>query len=608
MAPAATDKFTEVGSPGTATTLAAPGHIIGGVTLNVGSTANWPSATGVIFAIDTVTIVNGVEVRDANSYRECIGVVTSATSIGSVAFLYGSDRNYSAGATTRLYIPVASSMINRLVNGILVSLNQDGTLKTSAVQTALGLGTDALNGWNPMVNLPNTITALGNRSYSLVFNGVDLTSTLSNGVRLKSTRTSTAPTQCTSLNGTTQYYSKSSPAGMTFTNNFVTGGWVKINAYQDQMIISRYNGTSGWRLFINSAGQVVMQAFNAGAANSFEVKSYQSIPLNKWVHVASQMDMTNTTNDTSNNYILIDAVSIPALCTRAGTSPTALVQAGNLEIGGNNGGANPWNGRLAQVFVFSAKVASATMQGYFSQALAGTETSLISAYSFNNSINDLNTTNANNLTANGAAVATNADSPFAQDDDAVPLGTTDFAIIQKATFSTNTTVIAQVPEGCTIPTSGGITSLYYSSQKVPFAFPADRGRWEVLSILKFVGTQTNPVVGTWYNVSSFQIFAPVGAWLASYKVSAYVDRVAAGGVDVYSTLSSANSTEIDSELTCYTYSTNVNAIIAPNAISDKGLRVTTAAPYYLNTKTGQASIVNMQTGTVSSIRLVPATL
>lgn len=146
-----TDYFTEVGNPGTATTLAAPGHSIAGTTFNVVSTANWPTTTGVVFAVDTFTIqtVNGVAtaVRNPGSYTEWEGDVTNATTIANAVIRFGTDQNYPAGSNTRLYIPVASSRENRLVQGLLVSLNQNGTLKngsiTSSAQILDGTITDA---------------------------------------------------------------------------------------------------------------------------------------------------------------------------------------------------------------------------------------------------------------------------------------------------------------------------------------------------------------------------------------------------------------------------------------------------------------------------------
>lgn len=148
MAAQNTDKFTQVGSPGSATTLASPGHAPGGTTINVGSTSNWPTATGVIFAMDTYTIVNGVQVRTPGTYTEWEAVVTSSTGIVSMVLLYGTDQTYPAGTTSRVYIPVASSWVAQIVAGILVSHNQDGTLKTGAVSSTSMLGSGVVTSAN----------------------------------------------------------------------------------------------------------------------------------------------------------------------------------------------------------------------------------------------------------------------------------------------------------------------------------------------------------------------------------------------------------------------------------------------------------------------------
>ena len=127
MAAAATDYFTKVGNPGSATTLAAPGHAVSGTSITVTSTTNWPTTTGVIFAIDTFTTVNGIEVRDVGSYTEWEGIVASSTSITNMTLRYGTDQIYAAGANTRVYIPVASSRENRLVDGLMVEHTQSGS-------------------------------------------------------------------------------------------------------------------------------------------------------------------------------------------------------------------------------------------------------------------------------------------------------------------------------------------------------------------------------------------------------------------------------------------------------------------------------------------------
>lgn len=142
MAASATDRLQQVGLS-TATTLSAPGYTTGGTGITVGSTTNWPTATGVTFAIDTVTIVNGVEVQDAGSYNEYVGTVATGTTVTNVSWADGNgDRNYSAGSTTRVYIPVSKTRENRIVTWGLVNHDQVGNHKDltgSNSKTVLGL-------------------------------------------------------------------------------------------------------------------------------------------------------------------------------------------------------------------------------------------------------------------------------------------------------------------------------------------------------------------------------------------------------------------------------------------------------------------------------------
>lgn len=363
-----------------------------------------------------------------------------------------------------------------VINGLLddnniVSLS--GTKITAGTLPDTALTAAAKKGWLTGLPVPNTVTYNGNRLYDLVFNSTDLTDEVSVGNRMQFTRTVASPTRCTSLNGTTQYFSKTAPAGMAETDDFVRGGWVKWNGYGVQAISSRYNGTSGWQLYVNASGQIILQGNNAGSANYSRVVSYQSVPLNKWVHVAAQLDMSAFTATSTTSYVMIDGVDVPAFVERAGTNPTALVQAGDLQIGASNG-ASFHNGKIAQAFATSAKVTQANIRTLYSQGLTSalvTANSIISAYSFDNAITDLNTTSANNLTANGGAVATNADSPFGGQASGSVSSTLDYAEVVSGTFAVNTTFTVRVPEGNTIPTSGGVSAVAYSSQDSPYGFP-----------------------------------------------------------------------------------------------------------------------------------------
>lgn len=54
------------------------------------------------------------------------------------------DTNYAAGPLTRVYIPVSAERENRLIDGILVHADQDGTLKAGAVDNAAVLASDVV--------------------------------------------------------------------------------------------------------------------------------------------------------------------------------------------------------------------------------------------------------------------------------------------------------------------------------------------------------------------------------------------------------------------------------------------------------------------------------
>ncbi len=585
MSAAATDKFKKSYSFLSKTLSSSIGS--GDTTIALNNATNIPTDTAVDFVIDRVDS-NG---NATASLREiCTGVVSGSSIISVTRGQMGTTAQaHNSGAVLELV--VSAQTHNDMVTGLLVDHTQAGhhtldssdTITSAKVVTGLrdtnaknmldwnpagasavnelqvsnattgnapdlaAVGTDSnidmtftpkgtgqvklakrFDSWVTGLTAPTTVTALGNRSYTVVVNSTDYTDRLSPGARLRFTRTVSAPTQCTSLNGTTQYYNKTSPAGMTFTNNFVVSAWIKVTSYAQGTIASRYNGTSGWLFYLTSTGNIVLQGANAGSANFSKVTSVQSVPLNRWVHVTAQLDMLTFTATTTTSYTMIDGLDVPATVARGGTNPTALVQAGDLQIGADNGGTDFFPGKIAQAAIYNAKVTQANVLATISQTLGGSETSLISAYSFNNSINDLNA-NANNLTAQGSAVATNADSPFGIQADGTNSATLEYGIVMAATFSTNTTLTVQVPEGGAIPTSGGVTALAYSGTKVPYQFPAQQGKWQILASTVALQTISVGALNTWYP-SSIALKVPIGEWMLGYQLTWAIAGGSAGAV------------------------------------------------------------------------------
>jgi hypothetical protein len=406
------------------------------------------------------------------------------------------------------------------------------------------------NDWRTLIPAVSSVVYLGQRSYEITFVST-VAALLSPGMRLRTTRTVAAPTQCTDLeSSSSQYWNKTTPAGMTWTDDFVTGAWIKLESYGalNQGVITRFNGTSGWELRIeNNAGRVMLIGYNGGVGNFSLVQTQQSIPLGRWVHIAAQLDMSAFTATPTTSYIMLDGVDVPCTVARAGTNPTALLQAGNLEVGSTIG-ATYFDGKIAQAFVSSAKITQANVRTIISQGLTSaliTTHSIASAYAFNGNGNDLNTTNANNLTAQNGATALSADSPFGvQADDSIS-STLDHLLVTRVNGAV---VTVQAPEGSTVPTSGGVSAVSYSSADTPFGFPKEKSRWEIQSLMRVIAAQTAPVSATWYNPASYRLSVPVGAWVLGYDTQMYGDR-ASGDVNMASTLSTTNNSEFSRRYT-----------------------------------------------------------
>lgn len=510
-------------------------------------------------------------------------------------------------------VPINSMLaaINGGLDADNLAANAVGTSEiTDGAVTEAKLASATKASWYSGVNAPNTVVANGNRSYTLTFNTTDYTGVLSPGMRLRATRSVVAPTQSTNLNGTTQYYSKASPNKLTFTDDFVVSAWVKLSSYASGAIVSRQDATQGWEMDVTATGLVRLVGYNAALGNYSLVSSYQSLPLNKWVHVTAQLDMSAFTATTTTSYIMIDGVDVPASVSRAGTNPTTLVQAGSLFIGAANSTTPSqfFPGKIAQVAIYNAKVTQATILASMHQTLAGTETSLASAYSFNNAITDLNTTTPNDLTANGSAVATNADSPFAQ---AATAGTLEYGIITAISFSTNTTVTLQVSEGSALPTSGGISAVSYSGVKVPYAFPAQKDKWDVLLIAKADLAATALTSSAWLSLGSGTQLAnlnvPIGAWVLGYQAMAHIAATATTLLTAYLTLSTTSAAESDPEYTTFGASVTASSSDSYGYINKtKNVSISAATPYYLNIRSNSASISTLNVTGTQAVTMIKA--
>lgn len=202
MTAAAGDKWKKVGIA-TATTLSSPGYTIGDTSITVASTTNMPTDTGITVAID---VIDSSGERVAGTYNEYECTVASATSLANFAHVTGSgtNRNYSAGATTRVYIPVSANQVNDMVDGLMVEHDQDGThgaVTTASINNAGALTqtgasdfvgamtVKSYDGWITETRTWTYASGAGTNVGTFTVADVDLTGVYQVGNRIKLTQT-----------------------------------------------------------------------------------------------------------------------------------------------------------------------------------------------------------------------------------------------------------------------------------------------------------------------------------------------------------------------------------------------------------------------------------
>ncbi len=569
MAADITDKFTEAtnGTRPVPTTLTAI-KAVAAPSISCGALTGWPTATAVHFIIYTVD-TSGKKV--AGSQTDWKGIVSGST-ITNLTLKAGTDNGYSVGAVVEA-APTAA-WADDVVEGIAVDHTQLGyhktlrdlngnemlefnpvasavnQLKTSNAATGnspileaagddtnvgmiiRGKGSGELDirmpwqGWiNNMLPAVSSITYNGNNSYTVVY-ASSVASLLSNGMRLLFNKTVAGNANMSGIfNGTSQYFTKTSPTGTlgTITDNFTIMGWAVPTAIPNtQTIAARMDATAANGLWLRQEadGRISCGVLNGGVSNYRYFQTNQSIPINKKVHVAA-------TWATGSCVIYIDGIAVPlAPVITSGTAPTTAGTGGDFSVGryGAYTVNSYWSGYLSNVAVFSAVLSQAIIRQYSTIKLLGSETNCIGAWSLDNTTVNQQNPGTNDLTAQGG-VGYTALSPHGTLASTIDTLKAVGIVMDVAT----TTVVVQVPNGCTLPASGGISSSSYSTVANPYSWVIDKGRWAITSEIAFRFTGLL-VSGTTYNHASYQISIPAGQFNVDTSVTLYT--AASGAVQI----------------------------------------------------------------------------
>lgn len=511
--------------------------VVGAITLGAGSTAG----TGAFAVTQDASPDMGVTVLTGNAYvsgtpsgqdaqvirarmtSNYTGYTINANSSGSTKYdwiylqLSATNANNPSSAADNVITLVTSrSTSNASDNGtpptygillaVVTVVNGASSITNSNIsdrrtQASLSsVNSGSTTGWTSLGYALTYGANNGNKEFTVTIPN-NLSTLLSTGMRLSIARSVTPPTQCMAFtSASSQYATKASPTGITFTGPFTCEAWIYLNSYtgQNQGIIGRTDGsTGGFFLSINSSGQVVV---GYAASSAFtQWNSYQSVPLGRWVHVAA---VVSSVASKTLQGIYINGISVPT--TNTASAATTLTQTSNLSVGAYGAGvANTFfNGYISEARVWPVAQTAANIQANMAINCVGNETNLIALYQGNGAFTDA-TSNANNLTATNGAVATQASNPY---------NATEYFIITKVSYSNPTTTLTLLGgTDCTLPNQT-LNSPYYSTAREPYGFPANRSKW-VADMYFYAGSAATPGAGAIINISSLKLTVPTGEWL-----------------------------------------------------------------------------------------------
>lgn len=417
-----------------------------------------------------------------------INAITVATFVTSRSTNSSTDNGGLAPTFGQLLAIVA------VING--ASSITNANIQDKRIQAGLSAPvtvTGVTAGWNPLSALTFIYGANNGNKEFTVTQASDLTGTLSAGMRFSLNRTVTPPSQSMKfIAASSQFASKSSPAGIIFTAAFTVEAWVYLNSYTNGAIISRFDGTNGWQMTVTADGQLNANYFGGGGNTAFA--SVAGIPLNTWTHVA--VAVTSVASKTAICYI--NGLAVPSRS--AATTATTLTQAGSLQVGASNSTLF-FDGLISEARVWSVAQSSANIQANMAISLTGSETNLVALFAGNGTFTDA-TTNLNALTASGGAIATNTGNPY---------NLTEYAIITKVAFSAGVTTLTLFTGlSYNIPNQT-LTGAQYSLVKTPFGFPVGPENWRIIFLEAGNGDGSNSTTYTQANIGA-QISVPTGSW------------------------------------------------------------------------------------------------
>lgn len=415
-------------------------------------------------------------------------------------------------------------------------------------QIIFNTGTSSnITGWNPLGDTLTYGANNGDKEFT-VTTANNLTGVVQPGTRLYVNRSVTPPSQCMSFtSSSSQYASNASPSGLSFTAAFTFETWIYVGGLtgSSQMFGGQTNSgaTNGWYCQVSATGQMVITYTSSSNATSFS--TYQAVPTGQWLHVA--LVVTSTSSKTG--LIYLNGTAVPTYS--PSTAASTLTQGGTLALGGWAANTTQYfNGYLSESRLWSVAQSAASIQANMAISISASSTNLVGYWQGNGVFTDA-TTNANNLTASGGAIATQAANPY---------NAVEYGIITSISYSNPTTTLKiYTGNSNTIPNQT-LNNPYYSAVRAPIGFPAAKDNW----IQQYIyGISGQYLSGSIAGLNGSTVPINTGSW----KVIAQI-AWQANDIDAHVGISSSTSAFSNPRMAGRFYNASAGQMLETTTLSD----------------------------------------
>lgn len=181
--------------------------------------------------------------------------------------------------------------------------------------------------------------------------------------------------------------------------------------------------------------------------------------------------------------------------------------------------------------------------------------------------------------------------------------TVKYGVIVKSAYAAGTTTFTVYLGTDYQLTAVAITNVYYAIPMTsPMGFPRQRSKWDVYTQDLTERSKSSPSANTWYNdptgSNTLIVEIPVGLWNVQFNCYVLAAKAASTDVNCYVTLSTANNSESDTDMTGISYQGGPSGsqTQATEVSREKQYDITAVASYYLNIETTIASMTTIRRG------------